>query len=94
MVHSPREMEVLADVRGYLIRTFTNDGPRVIIREARIQDPGQCVAAMRHAKERNLRLLVYAIGWVYEEECLALVDEEFLLSQLCYIGTSTRYVQN
>ncbi len=79
---SPRDEKVLADVKGYVIRTFFNDGENVIIREARVQDPGQCIAALRAAKEGNFRLLVYAIGVSYEEVCLALVDEDFLVEKL------------
>lgn len=79
---SPRDEAVLADIKGYIIRTFTNDKEHVIIREVRTQDPGQCIAALRVAYEYNLRLLVYAVGVSYEEQCLALVDEAFLMGQI------------
>ena len=79
---SPRDVMVLNDVKGYVMRSFTNDGENVIIREVRTQDPGQCVAALRVAKEYNCRLLVYAVGVSYEEQCLALVDEDFLMGMM------------
>jgi hypothetical protein len=79
---SPRDLQVLANIRGYVIRTFSNDGENVIVREARVQCPGQCIAALRVAYDNNLRLLVYAIGESYEEQCLALVDEGFLLGKM------------
>jgi hypothetical protein len=82
MVHSPRDSTVLEDVRGYLIRTFKNDGTDVIKREARVQEPGQCLAALMAAKASGLRCLVYAIGEAYGEECLAQVDGDFLKSKM------------
>lgn len=78
LAYSPRDLEVLKDVKGYMIWVFHNDGENVIRRQARVQDPLQCLAAMIAAKANNMRLLVYAIGWVYEEECLAIVDEPWL----------------
>ena len=78
MIHSPRGLEVLASVSGYLIRVI-RDGSQTNVRT---QDPGQCLAAMITAKERNARCLVFAIGWAYGEECLELVDDVFLLEKM------------
>src|SRR5581483_11243415 len=82
MAHSPRDYEVFKDVRGYLIRTFHNDGEYRLRAEVRTQDPGQCLAAMLVAKQYNIRLMVYAIGWVFDEECWAMVDELWLRQKI------------
>lgn len=79
---SERDYAVLKDVRGYVIWVFKNDGANVIRLEARVQDPGQCAAALVHAKEHNERCLVYAIGESYGEPCLCLVDVDFLRGKI------------
>ena len=82
MAHSERGLEVLRTLHGYVIRTLINAGEDVIRNEVRIRDPGQCVAALRRAKECNVRCMVYALGTAYGEECMELVDEDFLLGKM------------
>jgi len=79
---SPRDLAVLETIKGYVIWVFKNDGENVIRLEARVQDPGQCAAALVHAKEKNERCLVYAIGESYGEQCLCLVDIDFLKGKI------------
>lgn len=83
LIHSPRGEAVLENVTGYLICTFRDAGPGTcpIHTKARVQDPGQCIAALRTAKQYNVRCLIYALGIVYGTECQELVDEEFLLTK-------------
>lgn len=85
MAHSPRDHDVFNDVRGYMIRTYHNDGEYKLRAQVRTQDAGQCLAAMFVAKANCMRLLVYAIGWVYGEECLALVDEQWLRQRMQHV---------
>lgn len=89
LVHSPREEQVLKNIYAYLICTWRDAGPGtpVIETRARIHDPGQCVAALRIAKQVNVRCLVYALGPVYGTECQALVDEKFLLEKMHALET-------
>jgi hypothetical protein len=84
LAHSPRGEAVLKNVTGYLISTFRDAGPGTcsIQTTARVHDPGQCVAALRAAKQGNVRCLVYALGPVYGTECQELVDETFLLTKI------------
>ena len=82
LIHSPRGEEVLKALTGYLIQTFHNDGESVLTREARVPNPSPCIAALRVAKEHNIRCLVYAVGNIYGSEALELVDEEFLLKRM------------
>jgi hypothetical protein len=80
MFHSERGLDVLKKVHGYLIRRY--EGSSGLRTEVRLRDPGQCVAALRAAKEANVRLVVYALGMAYGEECMEIVDEEFLLGRM------------
>jgi hypothetical protein len=84
LTHSPRGEAVLRNITGYLVCTFRDGGPGTapVQTVARVHDPGQCVAALRVAKEANVRCLVYALGPVYGSECQELVDEEFLLKKI------------
>jgi hypothetical protein len=75
MVHSPRGETVLANVHDYMIRCIKDDGRMDI----RIRCPGQCVAVLRAAKVNNARVIVFAIGTAFGEECMEIVDEDFLL---------------
>jgi hypothetical protein len=74
LVHSSRDESILANIKCYLIQTPSG--------EARVGDPGQCVAALRTARARNLRCMVYAVGDVLGEEGLAFVDEDYLLKKI------------
>jgi hypothetical protein len=74
LFHSERGEAVLANITAYLIRTSAG--------EARVHDPGQCVAALRAAKLANFRCSVYALGDAYGMETMELVDEDFLLTKI------------
>lgn len=82
LTHSPRGLEVLDNLHAYVIRTLVNNGPDVIKREVKLRDPGQCLAALVASRKSNVRCLVYAVGTAYGEECLEIVDEEFLMEAI------------
>jgi hypothetical protein len=79
MVVSPRDELVRTSVHQYLIRVIR---PGHGEKSERVTDPAQALAAMTLAKNQDLGCLVYAIGTAYEEECMALVDAEFLRSKM------------
>lgn len=70
LAHSARDLEVLAHVEEYVIRTNGREVTHV--------DPGQALAAILAAKANDLKCLVYARGMAHGELCLALVDEDWL----------------
>ncbi len=74
LVHSPRDEVILTNTKCYVIQTPLG--------EARVGDPGQCVAALRTAQANNVRCMIYAVGDVLGEEGLAFVDEDYLLKKL------------
>lgn len=74
LFHSERGEMVLANITAYLIRTTAG--------EARVHDPGQCIAALQAAKLANVRCSVYAMGEAYGMETMELVDEDFLLTKI------------
>ena len=80
MFHSERAQEVFRTLTGYVIRVLEG---AFVKTEVRLRDPGQCLAAIRAAKENGkVRLMVYAVGTALGEECMEPVDEEFLLGRM------------